>query len=165
VRKIITGVIAVAMLAVPAVANAAVTYDATNDGVITGYVGKGDVQPVLDWNENMVQTTPVNFTTTFTTTTHTSWLRTDGSVAHNYKTLTFKQDLKSEVVLKSNGKIDGWNLTGLKGLTFVKQEITGAPLYDGFLGGLNVQQSHAFGDDLFVNNTLLPETPVEVPLA
>ena len=89
----------------------------------------------------------------------------DGSVAHNYKTLTFKQGLKSEVVLKSNGKIDGWKLTGIGGLTFVKQEITGAPLYDGFAGGLHVEQSHAFGSDLFVNNVLLPETPVEVPVA
>ena len=44
-----------------------------------------------------------------------------------------------------------------------RREITGAPLYDGFAGGLNVQQSHAFGDDLFVNNVLLAETPVEAP--
>ena len=162
-RKIIIGVIAAAMLVVPTVASAAVSYDATNEGIITGYVGKGDVLPVLGWNEAKVHTTPVDFTTTFTTTTDTSWLRADGSVAHNYKTLTFTQGLKSDVVLKSNGKIDGWNLTGLGRLTFVKQEITGAPLYDGFAGGLNVQQSHAFGDDLFVNNTLVPEAPVVVP--
>jgi hypothetical protein len=67
-------------------------------------------------------------------------------------------------VRKSNGKIDGWKLSGLDGLTFVKQEITGAPLYEGFAGGLNVQQSHAFGDDLFVNDKLLAETPVAIPV-
>jgi hypothetical protein len=164
-KKYIVAIAALVALAVPTAAMAAVSYDATNDGVITGYVGKGDVQSALQWNDAKVQTAPVNFTTTFTTTTDTSWLRADGSVAHNYKTLTFKQGLKSEVVRKSNGKIDGWNLTGLNGLTFVKQEITGAPLYEGFAGGLNVQQSHAFGDDLFVNDMLLPETPVEVSVA
>jgi hypothetical protein len=161
----IAALAAIGVIGTATAASAAVSYDATNDGVITGNVGKGDVQPVLHWNEAAVQSKPVDFTTTFTTTTDTSWLRADGSVAHNYKTLTFKQGLKSEVVRKSNGKIDGWNLTGLGGLTFVKQEITGAPLYDGFAGGLNVQQSHAFGDDLFVNNVLLPETPVDVPVA
>jgi hypothetical protein len=162
-RKLIIAAAALLALAIPTAAMAGVSYDATNDGVITGYVGKGDVQPVLGWNENAVQNTPVKFTTTFTTTTDTSWLRADGSVAHNYKTLTFKQGLKNEVVRKSNGKIDGWKLSGLDGLTFVKQEITGAPLYDGFAGGLNVQQSHAFGDELLVNGVLLPETPVVVP--
>jgi hypothetical protein len=164
-RKLIILAVSIAALAVPATGLAAVSYNATNDGVITGYVGKGDVQPVLHWNEATVQSTPVEFTTTFTTTTDTSWLRADGSVAHNYKTLTFKQGLKSDVVRKSNGKIDGWKLTGLGGLTFVKQEITGSPLYDGFAGGLHVEQSHAFGDELLVNNTLLPETPEIAPAA
>jgi hypothetical protein len=154
-----------ALTAAGSAASASVSYDATNDGVIAGYAGKGDVQPVLGWNEQAVQSTPVDFTTTFTTTTDTSWLRADGSVAHNYKTLTFKQGLKQEVVRKSNGKIDGWKLVGLNGLTFVKQEITGAPMYEGFAGGLHVDQSHAFGDELYVNGMLLPETPVDVPVA
>jgi hypothetical protein len=164
-KKYIVAIAALAALAVPTAAAAAVSYDATNDGVITGYAGKGDVQSALQLNDAKVHSTPMAFSTTFTTTTDTSWLRADGSVAHNYKTLTFKQGLKSEVVLKSNGKIDGWKLTGLGGLTFVKQEITGAPLYDGFAGGLHVDQSHAFGSELLVNGELLPETPVEVPVA
>lgn len=162
-RKFIILAASLMALAVPAAGIAAVSYDATNDGIITGYVGKGDVQPVLGWNENAVQNNAVKFTTTFTTTTDTSWLRADGSVAHNYKTLTFKQGLATEIVLKSNGKIDGWKLTGLGGLTFVKQEITGAPLYSGFVGGLHVDQSHAIGDELLVNDVLLPETPVVAP--
>jgi Protein of unknown function, DUF255 len=76
---------------------------------------------------------------------------TDAGV-HNVKTLTSTQRLAKEPVLKSNGRIDGWNLTGLDGLTYVKTEITGAPLYSGFAGGLDVEQSHAFGDELLVND-------------
>ncbi len=165
-RKLIITAAALVALAVPTAAMASVSYDATNAGVITGYVGKGDVQPVLGWNEHMVQGDQgkgIKFSTTFTTTTDTSWMRADGSIAHNFKTLTFKQGLANTPVLKSNGKIDGWNLTGLGGLEYVKTEITGPPLYSGFVGGLHVEQSHAIGDELLVNGVLLPETPVVVP--
>jgi hypothetical protein len=172
VRKIIIGVIAVAMLAVPTVANAAVSYDATNDGVITGYIGKGDVQPVLGWNENMVQNTPVNFTTTFTVTTDKSWQCTNGEVRHNLWISNFKQGLAKETVLKSNGKIDGWKLTGLGGLTLIdSQRDVGYKWLDcAGAGSVNymtmlTDQRHAFGDDLFVNDMLLPETPVVVSVA
>ena len=158
------------MLAVPTIANAAVIYDATNDGVITGHIGKGDVQPVLGWNESKVQSTSVDFSTTFTVTTDKSWRCNNGEVRHNLWISNFKQGLAKETMLKSNGKIDGWTLTGLGGLTLLdSQRDVGYKWLDcAGAGGVNymtmlTEQRHALGDELFVNGVLLPETAVVAP--
>ena len=46
-------------------------------------------------------------------TTDKSWQCNNGEVRHNLWISNFKQGLAKETVLKSNGKIDGWKLTGL----------------------------------------------------
>ncbi len=73
---------------------------------------------------------------------------------------------------KSNGKIDGWKLTGLGGLTLIdSQRDVGYKWLDcADAGGVNymtmhTDQRHAFGSDLLVNDVLLPETPVAAPVA
>jgi hypothetical protein len=173
-RRIITvaAVAATALIATATAASAVVTYDATNDGVITGHVDKGDIQPVLGWNENKVQTTPVQFSTTFTTFTDKSWTCNNGETRHNVKALAFKQGLTTETLRhQTTNKITGWNLTGLGSLEYVGQTVTGHAWLDcADAGGvnyltLNTDQRHAIGTDLLVNGLLLPETPVvvEVP--
>jgi hypothetical protein len=166
-RKLIILAAALVVLVVPTSAMAAVSYDATNDGVITGYAGKGDVQGVLGWNDSKVHSTPVDFTTTFTVTTDKSWTCNNGDVRHNLWISNFKQGLAKETILKSNGKIDGWKLTGLGGLTLIdSQRDVGYKWLDcADAGGVNymtmkTDQYHAFGANLFVNGVLLPETAV-----
>ena len=118
-RKTILGLAALAVIATPLVGTAAnaSTYNATNDGVITGYVTKGEVQSALGWNDHKVQNpkvNPVNFTTTFSSTTDKSWTCTNGEVRHNVQTVGFNtMILTASTVFKSNGKIDGWKLTGI----------------------------------------------------
>jgi hypothetical protein len=157
---------AVAVVTLAASASASVSYDATHDGVITGYVGKGAVQPVLNWNEADVQNKPVEFSTTFSSIKDSSWTCNNGDVRHDVYTVNFKQVLTSETVRKSNGKIDGWNLTGLGGLTLTGTTGNRFPSYDcadaGGLATIGVAQDHAFGHALYVNGVLLPETPVAV---
>ena len=89
---------ALAALAVPSVASASVSYDATHEGVVTGHVDKADVQPVLGWNDSKVQSQPVQFSTTNTTVTENSWTCTNGETRSNVLTNVFKVAVNADAV-------------------------------------------------------------------
>ena len=173
-RKIITTVSlaaaafgTAAVLAAPA--DAAVSYEGTHEGVVTGHIDKPDVQAALGGlNENQIQTTPVTFSTTFSSWTDKSWTCNNGEVRHNVKTATFDMDLtKSEVRTGAGNKIKGWDLTGMGALTNPVSTTTGSVWLDcngagGFTNyaSMHTAQDHALGDTLKVNGVVLPETPL-----
>jgi hypothetical protein len=106
--------------------------------------------------------------------TDKSWKCTNGETRHILWTNTFKQALTTETLRhETTGKITGWNLTGVGGTQdVVSLETTGYPLYNcagagwwNYMAGINTDQRHSLGSDLFVNGLLLPEMPVviEVP--
>ena len=121
-RKLITGVIAVAMLAVPTIANAAVTYDA--DGV--GTVDKGDVMVKYGLNESQFQNiAKTNFgafkftgNAGYTLTTETVWKCGTGTNSRT-STATFARPLNVTPV---------WNTAANKIIQF---SLGGADLTEG----------------------------------
>ena len=163
---------ALAALAVPSVASASVTYDATHDGVVTGHVDKGDVQPVLGWNDSKVQNAPVQFSTTNTTVTEQSWKCTNGETRSNVLTNVFKVAVNAESVRHQTTKrITGWNLTSIGGpLETISTNTTGDEWSDctgagdlDWAAGMPTEHEYSLGSDLSVNGTLLPQTPAAMP--
>ena len=173
-RKILLGLAATAAIAVPlsrTAANAAVSYEPTHDGVITGHVDKSDVQSLLRWNEAKVQSTPVNFSSTFSVVQDKSYGCADGVVEHGVQTIAYNMGITASEVRGGAGqKIKGWDLTGMGALSDMTVTKTGpagfgdACATHGGLVSYRVDQDHALGDTIKVNGLGLPETtPIVVP--
>src|SRR4051795_7256141 len=99
---------AIAALATAAVASASVAVD---NGV--GFVGKGDVQTALGWNNAAFDKGAVAFTAGYTATYDNVLTCRNGVVAHVPVVSTGTSGLTATAVKSSNGKqITGWNLSG-----------------------------------------------------
>ena len=155
---------ALAALAVPSVASANVAVD---NGV--GYVGKGDVQTALKWNNADFDKNVANLKFTAGTqslSTATRWQCSGGEQSRT-STVVQSRTVKATPVLSSNGKqITGWNLTGF-GYEYVSGGYSGAP----YVGYCPAGESwtgflpHVFTTDvtdggLKVNGVDLPNTPI-----
>ena len=170
-RKLIIIAASIAALAVPATAFASVSVDANGNG----YVGKGDVQSALKWNnadfDNNVA--KLKFTAgTQSMSNQTRWQCSGGEQSRT-STVVQSRTVQATQVLSSNGKqITGWNLTGF-GFQYVSGGYSGAP-YVGYcpagesFGGFlpNVFTTDVTDGGLKVNGIIdLPNTPVELPAA
>ena len=169
-RKLIIIAASIAALAVPATAFASVNVDANGNG----YVGKGDVQSALKWNnadfDNNVA--KLKFTAgTQSMSNQTRWQCSGGEQSRT-STVVQSRTVQTTQVLSSNGKqITGWNLTGF-GFQYVSGGYSGAP-YVGYcpagesFGGFlpNVFTTDVTDGGLKVNGTDLPNTPVVLPAA
>jgi hypothetical protein len=173
-KLILTAISALAITG--AVAGTASANVAVDNGA--GYVGKGDVQTALGWNNAAFDknAASIKFTQKFQTHKDTSWMCSDGSVRHHIFSTSQDQPLKADATLNSNGKqITGWNLNGLAAdyyLAPMTTSVTGNdgsgrfPSYSCPAGSymdymtMNVNQTHEAA--LFVNGVSLPNTPVEV---
>jgi hypothetical protein len=156
---------AVAVLATAAVASASVAVDANG----TGYVGKGDVQSALKWNNGDFDKNVANLKFTAGTQVMGNQTRWQCSGGEQSRTSTVVQSrtVKATEVLSSNGKqITGWNLTGF-GYQYLGGGYSGAP-YVGYcpagesFGGFlpNVFTTDVTDGGLKVNGIDLPNTPV-----
>jgi hypothetical protein len=173
VRKIITGVIAVAMLAVPTVANAAVAV--SPDG--TGFVGKGDVQNALGLaNDAEMQAKfksdpdAIKFTAKQAAKFDWSWQCADGNTYHwIYNVAPTVQPVDATANTNAAGKLtNGWNLTGLTGTASPAGESTieGRQMFtcpDGSFSTVNFPMKSGTTTTLQVNGHDLPNTPIVDP--
>jgi hypothetical protein len=165
VRKIITGVIAVAMLAVPTVANAAVAYDANGFGT----VDKGDVQLLFGWNDAQMQenAATVKFTSKKVGVLDWSWNCSNGSTNHNINTISMTQPLDVTSLTNKHGKVTDWTLNGSSGPATSTTETTGPTLFTCPSGGTIDWSTIKFNGTestiVQVNGVDLPVTPVIVP--
>jgi hypothetical protein len=176
IRKTIVGITAVAVLAVPAAANANVGVEG---GV--GHVDKGDVQTALKWNNADFDkgVDGLKFAGTYTRTTDNYWGCTDGSTQHRYRVTKMAAPIKAEAIKSSNGKqITGWNMTGVGGPTpypvisdtGVPADVLSCPTGSSLdfgkplsINQIGTRASTYTTTDLTVNGVDLPNTPVEVP--
>jgi hypothetical protein len=168
-KKIILGVIAVAMLAIPTAAIASVAVD---NGV--GTVGKGDVQSALGWNNHDFDKNVASLKFTAGTQVmgnQTRWQCSGGEQSQT-SLVTQNRTLKVTTLYNANGKqITGWDLTGF-GYEYVSGKRVGAP-YVGYcpagesFGGFlpNVFTTDVTDGGLKVNGIELPNTPVVLPAA
>jgi hypothetical protein len=162
-RKLMIIAASIAALAIPATAFASV------DANGIGYVGKGDVQAALKWNngdfDNKVK--DLKFTAgTQSNSNQTRWQCSGGEQSRT-STVVQSRTVKVTPVLSSNGKqITGWDLTGF-GFQYVSGGYSGAP-YVGYcpagesFGGFlpNVFSTDVTDGGLKVNGIDLPNTPV-----
>jgi hypothetical protein len=166
-RKFIIVAASIAALAVPTAAMASVAVD---NGV--GFVGKGDVQYALKWNNSDFDKNVDNLKFTAGTqsmSNQTRW-QCGGGEQSRTSTVVQSRTVKATPVLSSNGKqITGWNLTGF-GFQYVSGGYSGAPYvgycpagesFDGFLP--NVFTTDVTDGGLKVNGIDLPNTPVVLP--
>jgi len=166
-RKLIILAISLMALAVPTVAIANV---AVENGV--GYVGKGDVQSALKWNNHDFDkgVSGLKFTAgTQVMGNQTRWQCSGGEQSQT-SLVTQKRTLKVTTLYSANGKqITGWDLTGF-GYEYVSGQRVGAP-YVGYcpagesFGGFlpNVFTTDVMDGGLKVNGVDLPNTPAVVP--
>jgi hypothetical protein len=166
------GVLAIAAIAATAlfatVASASVAVDANGNG----YVGKGDVQSALGWNNAAFDKNVKDLKFTAGTQVMGNQTRWQCSGGEQSRTSTVVQSrtVNATPVLNGNGKqITGWNLTGF-GFQFVSGGYSGAqynaycPAGESFLGFLpNVFTTDVTDGGLKVNGVDLPNTPVVVP--
>ena len=170
-RKLIITGMAVAMLAIPAVASADVAVD---KGV--GYVGKGDVQSKLGFNDAAMQSAVTDGTVKFTANVENIVdykNRCYGSSEFGHTVIT--QPVKYEVaaVARTNkaGKfVDGWDFNGKLGTPISAGQASfktiDCPEGSFSMGPIGVTQySNGITGDLKVNDIALPNTPVAVPVA
>src|SRR5215204_1584872 len=96
---------------------AAVTFDPTTG---TGFVGKGDVQTALGWNNKQLQDNAgsLQFTFVSTTVTEVSWIctndRNENTQERERTTTTDTSGVVSSVARERN-QITGFNLNGFTG--------------------------------------------------
>src|SRR3954447_25984382 len=163
----IVALAALALLATAAVASASVAVD---NGV--GFVGKGDVQTALKWNNADFDKGAVAFTASYTATYDNVLTCRNGVVAHVPVVSIGTSVLKTTPVMSSNGKqITGWNLSGAAsavGATNDTSQIVAALFTacgDGTIPtGLDMPSTPTVTfDGLKVNGAALPNTPVVVP--
>jgi hypothetical protein len=165
----IVGLAALALLASAAVASASVAVD---NGV--GFVGKGDVQTALKWNNADFDKNvgSLKFTASYTATYDNVLTCRNGVVAHVPVVSTGTGDLQSTQVKSSNGKqITGWNLSGAGSAVEATNDTSKivAALFtacgDGTIPtGLDMPSTPTVTfDGLKVNGIDLPNTPVVVP--
>jgi hypothetical protein len=173
VRKIITGVIAVAMLAVPTVANAAVAVDETG----TGLVGKGDVQDALGGltdaqMQTMHEDDKVKFTTGYDFTIDylmqcSTFTGVKKGTSHQIVTTAITQDAKVTANTNRAGKLtNGWNLNGFDGPTTPgATTFTPATCPTGQYVSGSISQETIYGprSGLKINGVDLPNTPIVDP--
>jgi hypothetical protein len=178
-RKFILVAATVASLAVPAAASANVS---VTDGV--GYVGKGDVQSALKWNNGDFDkgVGSLKFTASAEKVIadykmscfNGSTGAIDSAVGHRFISQPGAATITPTPVLSSNGKqITGWNLTGqTSGFTAAGgATLRDVPCPEGSFMYMNLGQGDLFGktqitDGLKVNDIALPNTPVAVaPIA
>jgi hypothetical protein len=164
-RKLIIIAASLAALAVPAAGIASVSVEANGNG----YVGKGDVQSALKWNNGDFDKNvgSLKFTAGTQTISNQSRWQCSGGEQSRTSTVVQSRTVKATPVLSSNGKqITGWDLTGF-GFQYVSGGYSGAP-YNGYcpageswVGFLpNVFTTDVTDGGLKVNGIDLPNTPV-----
>jgi hypothetical protein len=168
-KKYIVAIAALVALAVPTAALASVAVDANGNG----YVGKGDVQSALKWNNGDFDKNVANLKFTAGTQSMSNQTRWQCSGGERSRTSTVVQSrtVKATPVLSANGKqITGWDLTGF-GFQYVSGGYSGAPYvgycpagesFNGFLP--NVFTTDVTDGGLTVNGIELPNTPVPAPV-
>lgn len=169
-RKLIILAISVIALAIPAAGIGSVTVD---NGV--GYVGKGDVQSAVKWNNADFdkKVASLKFTAgTQSLSNQTRW-QCGGGEQSRTSTVVQSRTVNVTPVLSSNGKqITGWNLTGFSGSgDYVSGGYSGAP-YVGYcpagesFGGFlpNVFTTDVTDGGLKVNGIDLPNAPAVLPV-
>ncbi len=121
-----------ASLGLMAPASAAVTFDPDTG---TGFVGKGDVQTVLGWNDRQLQANAdnVDFSATSTTVTEVSWVCTNDrneNTQERQRTTTTETTGVVDTVARTNknGSVTGFNLTGYQGTPETSSSTEGNPL-------------------------------------
>jgi hypothetical protein len=166
-KKIIVGIIAIAMLAIPTAAIASVAVD---NGV--GTVGKGDVQSALGWSNHDFDKNAAGIK--FTVTSESVWhlvKRVNGVDYVSDITMKSVQPITAAPVLNSNGKqITGWSLNGVNGPAESKTEYSNMGAQNeaqlaAFLSGAEVEDHSTYTttSSLYVNGVALPNTPVVIP--
>jgi hypothetical protein len=130
-KRVIGGIVASALvLTVIGTAVAAVTFDSATG---TGFVGKGDVQLVLNMNNKQLQdnASSLNFAAVTSEVTEVSWTCTnsnnDNTQVRERTTTTSVQGVVSSVARERN-QITGFNLTGYSGSAAPVSTTEGNPL-------------------------------------
>jgi len=179
-KKFIILAISLMALAIPAAGIASVAVDSNGNG----YVGKGDVQSALGWNNAAFDTGvgSLKFTAGYTATYDnvlTCGVNAGNKVVHVPVTTTVSGDLTAIQVKSSNGKqITGWNLSGgsvaaSNDLNAVMQAMFTACLPDKPYSEMTPEELRRLPvsvvtpstptvtfDGLKVNDVALPNTPV-----
>ena len=110
-RKLIIFAAAISALAIPTAAIASVSFDGA-----TGFVGKGDVQTALKWNNADFDKYAADLTFSSGTVTkvyNNSWICQDGTSYNQPRTQVLATLKKAIPVMSSNGKqITGWDIKG-----------------------------------------------------
>jgi hypothetical protein len=130
VKHLLGGAIIAGSLIAATGANAAVTFDPATG---TGFVGKGDVQLALGYNNKQLQdnANSLAFTSTSTVVTEVSWVCTNDNNENTQErareTTTSIQGVLSSVARERN-QITGFNLTGYSGTTTESSSTEGPPV-------------------------------------
>jgi hypothetical protein len=130
-----TLIAAAASLAAAAPASAAVTFDPSTG---SGFVGKGDVQVALGWNNKQLQDNAAGVSFTYETTTvqETSWTcvnQNNGHVQERSRTTTATVSGVASSVARENSKgkdgaVTGFDLNGYAGGSSSNSSTAGPPL-------------------------------------
>jgi hypothetical protein len=166
-RKLFIIAASIAALAIPAAAIASVSVDASG----TGFVGKGDVQNALGWNNATFDRNAlsVGFTQKSVTSAHYA-LRCNGTDYVDDMAVTRTTPVTATPIYNAgNGRqITGWNLTGVATETASTTTHTDpnarsqwlSCVYGGGDTAGSVSSSNTTLPDLYVNGISLPNTPV-----
>ena len=162
-KKILTGVAATAFaatLALATPATAAVTFDSTTG---TGFVGKGDVQTALVWNNQQLQKNASALTFSYESedlySATCEWVTGEGTKGEKLHEVTYKRQtsVQSTVAYDARVKnqITGFNLTGF-GTTITSGTV---PVVDEACQGdgregtwTDVELTSSSGGGLYVNH-------------
>jgi hypothetical protein len=164
-RKLLIIAGAVAALAVPSAAMAAVTYDDAR----VGSVGKGDVQNALGLNDAAMQTTAVTFTNKAVSQIEMAWACSNGDQHSLIYSFTTVRPIASTPLKNPQGKVTGWTLDGFNGPGVDTSSVTGPSLTSCPTGGTMIPGSlsfpwHPSTSIVEVNDIDLPNTPAEIPV-
>jgi hypothetical protein len=167
----IAALAAIAILATAAVATATVAVDANG----TGFVGKGDVQTALGWNNAAFDANAgsVEFTQKTVTSAHYALVCNGTDYVDDMTVTTTKPVTATAIKNAGNGRqITGWNLTGVGTGTPVtthtdpnaRSQWLSCVIGGGDAAG-SVSSSNTTLPGLYVNGISLPNTPVALPAA
>jgi hypothetical protein len=158
---------AAAIMMTATAASAAVSFDSATG---TGFVGKGDVQSALGWNNKALQTAEatgdIRFTYNAVTEQETTWdcynQNNDHTQERARTTTTTVTGVASHTARERN-QITGFNLTGFEEGATSTTSTDGPPLYSCpnpnssfVLGSTDVGDPTEISGGLFVNGVLLP---------
>jgi hypothetical protein len=128
-RSIVAGAVA-GLLLLSTAASAAVTFDPEAG---EGFVGKGDVQTALEWNNRELQqgADGLSFASVSEVVTEVSWICTNSNnenVQERARTTTTSVEGVVSAVARERNQITGFNLTGYLGAPTSSSRTDGNPL-------------------------------------